>query len=56
MLLRPAVALLTLDGDDALLAEAHAAVTRMTRALPDTEIRRCFVAAEPVRAVARLTT
>lgn len=55
MFLRAAAALLALDGDDALLAEARAAVERMAAALPEGELRRCFLAAEPVRLVARLS-
>jgi tetratricopeptide (TPR) repeat protein/transcriptional regulator with XRE-family HTH domain len=55
MFLRPAATLLALDGDDALLAEARATVERIVAALPDAEIRRHFLAAEPVRLVARLS-
>jgi hypothetical protein len=49
LFLRPATALLALDGDDALAAEARAAADRITAALPDPEMRRRFEAAEPVR-------
>ena len=54
MFLRAAAALLALDGDAVLLAEARAAIERIAGALPDTEIRMCFLAAEPVRLVMRL--
>jgi tetratricopeptide (TPR) repeat protein len=54
MFLRAAAALLAIDGDDLLLAEARAAVERIAGALPDAELRRCFLAAEPVRLVVRL--
>ena len=55
LFLRPATTLLSLDGDDALAAEARAAVERITAALPDPELRRRFVEAEPVRRLASLT-
>ena len=51
MFLRPASALLAVDGNDALLAEARTTVVRIAEALPQTELRRCFLEAEPVRAV-----
>jgi tetratricopeptide (TPR) repeat protein len=54
MFLRAAAALLAIDGDDALLAEARAAVDRIAGALPDAELRRRFLAAEPVRLVVRM--
>jgi transcriptional regulator with XRE-family HTH domain/tetratricopeptide (TPR) repeat protein len=54
MFLRAAAALLAIDGDDALSAETHAVVERIVEGLPDTEIRRRFLAAEPVRRVLRL--
>jgi hypothetical protein len=54
MFLRAAAALLALDGDDVLLAEARAAVERIAGALPDAAMRRCFLAADPVRLVTRL--
>jgi transcriptional regulator with XRE-family HTH domain len=54
MFLRAAAALLAIDGDDALAAEAHAAVTRIADGLPDTEMRRRFLSAEPVRLIMRL--
>ncbi|GAC1403571.1 MAG: hypothetical protein NVSMB65_20180 [Chloroflexota bacterium] len=56
MFLRAAAALLALDGDAALLAEAVAAVERIRGALPDAELRRRFLGAEPVGLVWRLTT
>jgi tetratricopeptide (TPR) repeat protein len=51
MFLRPVAALLAIDGDDALLAEARATIARIAGALPDAEIRRRFLAAEPVRLI-----
>ena len=54
MFLRAAAAMLVVDGDDTLAAEAGATVERIAVALPDAELRRCFLAAEPVRLVARL--
>ena len=53
LLLRLAGPLLDLDGDDALAAEARAAVDRITRALPDAELRRRFESAHPVGLVLR---
>ena len=53
LLLRLAGPLLDLDGDDALAAEARAAVERITRALPDAELRRRFESAPPVGLVLR---
>jgi tetratricopeptide (TPR) repeat protein len=55
MFLRAATALLALDGDDALAAEARAAAERILAALPDEDMRRRFEAAEPVRLLSRLT-
>jgi len=54
MFLRAAVALLAIDGTDALLAEARAVVERIARALPDVAMRRRFEEAEPVRMVVHL--
>jgi hypothetical protein len=54
LFLRVAAALLAIEGDDLLLAEARAAVERITQALPE-ELRRRFVDTEPVRLVARLS-
>ncbi|HEY8284859.1 MAG TPA: AAA family ATPase [Chloroflexota bacterium] len=54
MFLRAAAALLAIDGEAALVAEAHAAVERIAGALPDAEIRLRFLAAEPVRLIMRL--
>jgi hypothetical protein len=56
MLLKTAAALLALDGDQALAAEARAAAERIIAALPDTELRRRFEAAEPVRLVMAAAT
>jgi tetratricopeptide (TPR) repeat protein len=49
LFVRAAAALLDLDGDDALLAEARTAAQSIAGALPNAEIRRCFWAAEPIR-------
>jgi class 3 adenylate cyclase/tetratricopeptide (TPR) repeat protein len=51
LFLRAAVELINLDGDDELLAEAHATAQRIMAALPDDEMRQAFTAPEPVRAV-----
>ena len=53
--LRAATALLAVDGDDALAAEARATAERIARALPDAELRRCFEAAAPLRMLAGLS-
>jgi tetratricopeptide (TPR) repeat protein len=53
LFLRVAAALLAIEGDDLLLAEAHATVERIKKALPE-ELRRTFLDTEPVRLVARL--
>jgi hypothetical protein len=47
--------LLSVDGDDALAAEAGSAVKRIAAALPDADMRRRFAAADAVREVTRLT-
>jgi class 3 adenylate cyclase/tetratricopeptide (TPR) repeat protein len=47
MFLRAAAALLTIDGDDALAAEARRAAERIAGALPDDEMRRRFLATDP---------
>jgi tetratricopeptide (TPR) repeat protein len=49
-----AASLLTVEGDDTLAQEAHAAAERIRTALPTEEMRQSFEAAEPVRHVARL--
>jgi tetratricopeptide (TPR) repeat protein len=54
LFLRASAALLDLDGDDALLAEAGAAARRIAAALPNDEIRQIFQAAEPVRLLSRV--
>ena len=54
MFLRVSSSLLALDGDDALLAEARAAVDRIIAALPTIDLVRHFQSAEPVRVVERL--
>jgi class 3 adenylate cyclase/tetratricopeptide (TPR) repeat protein len=56
VLLRAVAALLELDGNDALLSEARAAVQTIAAALPDEAMRRSFKVAEPARLVGRLTT
>jgi tetratricopeptide (TPR) repeat protein len=53
LFLRVAAALLAVEGDDQLLAEAKAATGHITQALPDA-LRRTFVGTEPVRLVERL--
>ena len=47
--MRAGSVLLALDGDDALAAEAHAAVETMRAALPDDELRRRFAEAAPIK-------
>jgi tetratricopeptide (TPR) repeat protein len=54
LFLRAAAALLDLDGDDTLLAEARRAAQGIASALPNDELRRRFLAAEPVRRVGQL--
>jgi tetratricopeptide (TPR) repeat protein len=49
LFLRAAAALLALDGDGDLAAEARAAARRIAAALPDAAMRGRFLAAEPVR-------
>jgi transcriptional regulator with XRE-family HTH domain/tetratricopeptide (TPR) repeat protein len=49
MLLRAATALLAVEGDDALRAEARGAADRIVAALPEEELIQRFRAAEPVR-------
>jgi tetratricopeptide (TPR) repeat protein len=53
LFLHAASALLAIDGDDALLAEARTRVERIAAALPDAELIRRFMAAEPVRFLMR---
>jgi class 3 adenylate cyclase/tetratricopeptide (TPR) repeat protein/transcriptional regulator with XRE-family HTH domain len=53
LFLRAAVALIELDGDDALLEEARAAAQRIVAALPNDELIRRFEAADPVRLLGR---
>jgi ATP/maltotriose-dependent transcriptional regulator MalT len=55
LFLRPAAALLSVAGDDALLAEAREAVGRVLGALSDEAMRRGFEAAEAVKLVYGLT-
>lgn len=55
MLLHAAAALLAVEGDDALAAEARKAVDRIATALPGAEMRSNFETAEPVRLVLGLT-
>jgi hypothetical protein len=54
MFLRPASALLAIEGDAALLAEAQTTIERVAEALPQMELRRCFLEAEAVRPIVRL--
>jgi tetratricopeptide (TPR) repeat protein len=54
LFLRIAAALLTIEGDDALLAEAQAAVERIVLSLPD-DLRHILLDAEPAQLVARLS-
>ncbi|HWE63957.1 MAG TPA: hypothetical protein VHB98_19760, partial [Chloroflexota bacterium] len=49
MFIRAAAVLLAVDGNDALLAEARAAIERIVRALPDEMMRRRFRDADVVR-------
>jgi class 3 adenylate cyclase/transcriptional regulator with XRE-family HTH domain/tetratricopeptide (TPR) repeat protein len=49
LFVRAGSALLALDGDDALAAEAHAAAEAMRAALPDDELRRRFSEAAPIK-------
>ena len=49
MLLRVAATLLDIEGDDVLLAEARRTAQRILVALPDEQLRRCFLASELVR-------
>jgi hypothetical protein len=44
-----AAALLAIEGDEALAAEAAGAAQRIAAALPEGDMRRRFEAAEPVR-------
>jgi hypothetical protein len=54
LFLRSVAALLELDGDDQLAAEAHATAGRILAQLPTEEMRERFRAAEPVRLIGRL--
>ncbi len=49
MFLRAATALLSLSGDEALLAEAQAKVQAIVQALPNEDLISCFLGAEIVR-------
>jgi tetratricopeptide (TPR) repeat protein len=51
LLLRAATALLGVEGNDALAAEAGSAAQRMAAALPEGEMRRRFEASEPVQLI-----
>lgn len=51
LLLRPAAALLALDGNDDLAAEARAAACAIARALPDDAMRERFLASPEVRRI-----
>jgi hypothetical protein len=54
LFLRAAAALLELEGDDALLAEARAAARHIVAALPNEEMRRRFQVTEAVRLLGRM--
>ena len=54
LFLRAATGMLAVDGDDALAAEAGAAVDRIVKALQDEGMRRRFEATETVRIVTSL--
>lgn len=54
LFLRVASALLGIAGDDALLAETRATVTRIVGSLSDEPMRRCFEEAEPVRRISKV--
>jgi transcriptional regulator with XRE-family HTH domain/tetratricopeptide (TPR) repeat protein len=56
MFLRPATALLSLAGDDALLAEARARVQAIVQSLRDEKVIDCFLRAEAVRPLLASTT
>jgi tetratricopeptide (TPR) repeat protein len=49
MFLRVAISLLMIESDEALAAEARAAISRISAALPDEQLRRCFQLSEPVQ-------
>jgi hypothetical protein len=53
MFLRASTALLGIEGNDALAAEAGQTAKRIAAALPDAELRQRFEAAEPVRLLHR---
>jgi hypothetical protein len=53
LVLRVLAAFLRIDGTDALAAEAHVTVARITLALPDSLLRRRFEDAEVVRRLGR---
>ncbi|CAA9553426.1 MAG: hypothetical protein AVDCRST_MAG59-1919 [uncultured Thermomicrobiales bacterium] len=55
LVLRPAAALLPLDGDESLATAAGAAVDRIAAALLDPAMRRRFERADAVRAIRRAT-
>ena len=54
ILLRAAVGLLNIDGNEELLAETHDVAKRIIATLPDEAMIRCFKAAEPVIALGKL--
>ena len=49
LFLRPALALLEVDGDEALAAETVDAVERVASALPDARLRGAFARGLPTR-------
>jgi tetratricopeptide (TPR) repeat protein len=54
LLVRASAALLLVDGDDALVADASRALQQIADAMPAPDMRERFLATEPARVVARL--
>jgi hypothetical protein len=54
VLLRTYTTLLAIDGDDELLEETRSVARRISAELPDEEMRRLFLNAEPVRNLGNL--
>jgi hypothetical protein len=52
--MRPATALPSVDGDDALAIEASSAAQRIAAALPDADMQGRFAAADSIRILTRL--
>jgi hypothetical protein len=53
LFVRAAAGLIAIDGDDALADEAQAAVGRISRSLPEPEMRLQFEMAQPTRLVSK---